>query len=851
MPNSQPNVVLRYLRTVSAAECALELADQELLERFTSRRDEAAFAALVRRHGPMVFRLCRRILHNEHDAEDAFQATFLALSRKAGLLRPRASLGGWLHDVAYRIAQKARIASARRARHEGHAAARQVADPLAQISLAEAHELLDRELARLPDKFRIPLVLCYLEGLTRDEAAQQLGWSSSTLKSRLEQARERLRRRLGSRGLALSGALVASLFYEETASAAVPAALLDATVKAATLLAAGGTAAAVVPARVASLSEGGLNAMFRTKLRVIAAVVIAFGLVGVGAIVLTHRAAADKPAAAQPENSPQPDVKQAEAPGNETGDQRATRLGLRAHAQAAAFDRLPRFGYQVRYRHGIVDSMRAVDVSLERLTQALTDPVLDKDWVGGYESTFEWDEKRFVWEVRPGQTTLNYLSRSWTATEAWERHEATDRSSRDFVRMAGPAQLWKSVHLFDYSYLRLTPHRYWWGQTVHSDQTMSRVPPAKASWKELGAEKFGDEVCDVVESALRAERLWIGQESGRVRGVLSYYCTGFDGDEAFHKADTVQRIAGRAFATGREYGTWWQNEATEDQLRQLAVEWCQRCAAQFPANATPNELVRFDDYTEIAPGVWLPFREVRSVPYPSETAKDKHLLRRTELLVEQVRTDTDLSDRYARLLPKEGDRVQDQRFAAAVDYQYSARRTDEEIRKLADAEYQERLKGQEEVKRALQPLDALVGKQAPELPADGWVGGRRPELTGKPYLLHFWMTSCGPCKGDFPRLKALAENGVVIVGMHPAGTPVEDVERVIREANFGYPTFLDPARNPDAKNPTIGGYPAVVFPYYVLVDAQGRVAGHGFLSEILDKFGAEGLRAAPKETKKQ
>src|SRR5262249_17073949 len=192
MPGSQPNLVLRYPRTGAGAERALELADRELLQRFATRRDEAAFAALVRRHGPMVFHLCRRILHNEHDAEDAFQATFLVLSGKAGLLRPRTSLGGWLHGVAYRIAQKARVAGARRARHEGRAAARQVADPLAQITLAEAHELLDRELARLPDKFRVPLVLCYLEGLTRDEAAQQLGWSPGTLKSRLEQARQRL-----------------------------------------------------------------------------------------------------------------------------------------------------------------------------------------------------------------------------------------------------------------------------------------------------------------------------------------------------------------------------------------------------------------------------------------------------------------------------------------------------------------------------------------------------------------------------------------------------------------------------------------------------------------------------------
>ena len=134
MPKHQPNPVLQHIRKV-AADPPPELADRELLERFTLQNDEAAFAALVRRHGPMIFRLCRRVLHNDHDAEDAFQATFLVLSRKA--LRLRGSLGGWLYCVAYRVAQKARVAAARRAKHEGRAAARPVADPPAELTLRE------------------------------------------------------------------------------------------------------------------------------------------------------------------------------------------------------------------------------------------------------------------------------------------------------------------------------------------------------------------------------------------------------------------------------------------------------------------------------------------------------------------------------------------------------------------------------------------------------------------------------------------------------------------------------------------------------------------------------------------
>jgi RNA polymerase sigma factor (sigma-70 family) len=278
MPSSQASPVLRYVREVATAEYLPNLADRELLERFITRHDQTAFAVLVHRHGPMVRRLCLHVLHNEQDAEDVFQATFLVLSRKAASLRPQESLAGWLYSVAYRIAQKARIDAARRRKHEGRAAIPQVADPLGQITLREAHEVLDRELARLPDKFRAPLVLCYLEGLTRDEAAHQLGWSPSILKSRLEQARDRLRARLASRGLALSGPLVASLFSGE-ALAAVPPVVPGATVKAAMVAAAGGAAGSVVSARVAALAEGVVKAMFSTKLEIATAALLAGGLV--------------------------------------------------------------------------------------------------------------------------------------------------------------------------------------------------------------------------------------------------------------------------------------------------------------------------------------------------------------------------------------------------------------------------------------------------------------------------------------------------------------------------------------------------------------------------------------------
>jgi RNA polymerase sigma factor (sigma-70 family) len=281
MPASQKSPVRGFIRSLAAVEYGRTLSDRELLECFTAGKDETAFAALVKRHGPMVLSLCRRILH-EQDAQDAFQATFLVLSKKAASLRPQQSLGGWLHSVAYRIAQKSRVAAARRRNHERRAADKQVADPLTEISVREARAILDRELARLPDKLRAPLVLCYLEDLTRDEAARRLGLSPSTLKSRLEQARERLQRRLRSRGLGLSGALVACLFCERAAEAAVPGELLISTINAATNVAAGRTAAGLVSAKAAALAEGVMSIMLIAKLKCVAAVVVLLSVLLLG-----------------------------------------------------------------------------------------------------------------------------------------------------------------------------------------------------------------------------------------------------------------------------------------------------------------------------------------------------------------------------------------------------------------------------------------------------------------------------------------------------------------------------------------------------------------------------------------
>ena len=843
------------------AEEVRQLSDRELLDRFRGARDEEAFTALVQRHASMVFGVCRRFVNDAADAEDCFQATFLALSQQAGSLRRADSVGSWLYGVALRISTRA-VSSARRRRiREGKAAKADAVDALSEITVREAQSILHEELSRLPEKYRAPLVLCSLQGLTRDEAARQLQLPVSTLKSRLEEARTRLRHRLALRGLEVSGAAIAMTFIDGSAEAAVRRGLILSTAKAATSVLARGNAAGTVSARAAAYTQGVLKVMLSAKLKM-AAVAFAAALLGVGLLVATQIGSpgSERPKAG-PATAARDDRRAAPASaesGGKAGDERATRLALRAHAAAAAFDKLPRFSYRVKYRHGPVDSLRAVDTSLERLREGLTGPVLDKDWFGWYRHSFSWDQQRFLSEVQPGEERrLQRSSRFWTAGEAWERHEGSDQSLPvSYVRLAGHARLWEGLILFDFGYLRLTPHRFWWGASqwdarrgVLIDHTMSPVPPGQATWRHLGVEPFGGESCDVVESALMAQRLWIGQSSGRVRGVLSYRPGSPDG-KPFYKAEAVRQIAGRDFVSQQEYLQWLRAGATGEQCRRLAAAGNEFHSPHFPAHAQVNELVRFDDYREIAPAVWLPFREVRTFPHGSETVRGKSKVIRSELCVEEARTDRDLSDEFARLLPKDGDRVHDLRFDVPVNFAYRASRTDEEIRKLADAEREKRREGQENMKRLLAPVAALVGREAPALPADGWLGGKRPDLSGRPYLLHFWATWCGPCKNDLPLLKTLCERGAKVVGMHPDGTPAETVEKFIRDQKLPYPTLIAQGKGGDAEA-KIGGYPAIMFPYCVLVDAKGRVAGHGALAEVLETFGPDALIGQVTEPQKR
>lgn len=272
------------------------LTDGQLVERFRAQRDESAFAALLRRHGPMVWGVCRRILPSHQDAEDAFQAVFLVLVRKAASIHPPDKVAAWLHGVACRAALKARSLSYKRRVREVPLGTLPMELPARPQQSDELRTALDREIAGLPDKFRIAVILCDLEGRTRRDAAGLLGVPQGTLSARLDRARRMLTRRLTQRGLGLTGLWLATTLARE---AAVPATVLAATSKAVALFTTGqATAAGMFPGPVAALAKEVMTNMLLTKLKSVVAVVLLAGAFTTSLAGLGYLAQASDPAEA-------------------------------------------------------------------------------------------------------------------------------------------------------------------------------------------------------------------------------------------------------------------------------------------------------------------------------------------------------------------------------------------------------------------------------------------------------------------------------------------------------------------------------------------------------------------------
>jgi RND family efflux transporter MFP subunit len=295
------SAVVRYLQQLAGSAGASGASDAELVERYVRHHDEAAFELLVWRHGALVFNVCRRILPCEQDAEDAFQATFLAFVRKAGSISRRGSVAAWLYKVAYRAALEARERTRKTAAMEKSGSETLAVQPADDPLWSDVRPILDEELNRLPERLRRPIVLCYLEGKSNAEAARELGCRLGTIYSCLSRGRELLRQRLQRRGVALPVAALTATLTARMVEAAPAISLVRAAARAAFAFADPSAAAAVSP-RVATLAEGVLRTMFVTKLKIAVVLVLMLGAAAGG--VLTQARTADPPAEAKAEDPP-------------------------------------------------------------------------------------------------------------------------------------------------------------------------------------------------------------------------------------------------------------------------------------------------------------------------------------------------------------------------------------------------------------------------------------------------------------------------------------------------------------------------------------------------------------------
>jgi len=277
MADKALSTLLRYLRR-RAQPRGGSLSDSQLLERFVAQHDEAAFELLVWRHGPMVLNVCRRLLAGTQDAEDAFQATFLIFVRKAHAIFQPEGVAGWLYWVAYRVALRARGGAAKRARHEKPGVDLDTMAGSTEPGWSDLRPVLDEEISRLPERHRLPVVLCYLEGRTYQEAAEHLGCAEGTVASRLARARERLRGRLVRRGLTLGAGALGVALSGDVASAAMTPALVESTKR-----------AGLASSKAVALAEGVLHTMWFKKVRIAVAVLLLAGAAGLGAGGLAYQ----------------------------------------------------------------------------------------------------------------------------------------------------------------------------------------------------------------------------------------------------------------------------------------------------------------------------------------------------------------------------------------------------------------------------------------------------------------------------------------------------------------------------------------------------------------------------------
>jgi beta-lactamase regulating signal transducer with metallopeptidase domain/thiol-disulfide isomerase/thioredoxin len=489
-----------------------------------------------------------------------------------------------------------------------------------------------------------------------------------------------------------------------------------------------------------------------------------------------------------------------------------------------------------------IPSMKSEPVrSVHRLKQALVAPSKKRPWGQTTQLAYAPDQF-FLNSISTTDDVATWQRVSYgDPTRAWSREGATEQPPI-FVVRAGVADFEDSLGLSFPRQLMLTHQQMWWGTPTHYNITSSSVSPEQVAYLELAEETFAGEACRVFQAPGRSEQLWISTTTGRLRGVLDYIHQGYF--TPFYQQDVVTRLVGRRITSNDDYALLFKgpNAVSKEVRDQLSQAWAEH---EF-YHAYPGNLIVLDDYREIDPGHWFPFKVTTSGWLHNEKNQGRYDFLTSETVVTEVAVDrNDLQRYWNEYQPNPGDRIQDQRFGVAVDFKFDATRTEADIQVLVDEQMLEYGRAAILTEQAESPFRQLIGKPAPPLPATGWVG-TRPDVAGKRYLIQIWAAWCGPCKNDIPVLNALAKDRIII-GFHPADTPLEQVEQAMSDSKMQYPTAVAPRGAKD-----VLGYPAKMFPYYVEVDEQGNIAKHGFLEDVLTVplRGPAGAKRPPQVTGK-
>jgi RNA polymerase sigma factor (sigma-70 family) len=793
--------LLRHVRQV-AQQRAETPTDAELLHRFASLRDEAAFATLVGRHGALVWVACRAVLGHEQDAEDAFQATFLVLAQQCHAVRKETSLGSWLYGVARRVALKARRTATRRRLREEKQVASAPEGPVAAAALRELQVILQEEVDRLPAKQRAPFVLCCLEGLGRVEAAQALGWKEGTLSARLTQARRALEQRLQRRGVTLAAACAAYALCAGTASAAVPAQLTASTNKAALLLAAG-EASGLVSARAVVLAEGVIKSMFLTKLKMWTALLLALAFLATGIGLAVQARARPEPLQVGRGDSPKPaedrpgGVKPARAPDLVRALRQHQEWIHKVKSLSLHFEGKLADGRGKEFTETVVTAFDG-----KRLRHSFGRKELA-------EQLNIWDGKRAItWFKEKGYPARYIFSR--------DLPHSADMMSGSLPWLEGQ------------------PHTFWWTQALPDadrEKLARELEGKPEDYVITGRKVYRGVPCHVLQKkGWQMVRLYVGERTGLLHGRMEGALLG--NPEADRQAVKAAAAQGKKVKDFMDFVEWAESleKKKTDQLMLGVME------AAYPSDLPQRESWQLD-YKEVQPGKWLPMTQGYASCKGTHTRPVTEF--RSELKVVAVKMDETLpADLFTPPEMKEGALIEDQTTDPPLSYKHKKDRTRAEWEALRA----EARKVQAEDRKAKARRDELIGKPGLALPKEGWINGPArslEDLRGKPVFLLFWAEWCGPCHGQLPRLRQAEGKLFHVIGVHTPGSQQADIEKALKEAKAGAPVCIDPVQpgGPKSWGSLLHGYRLRGLPSAVLLDADGKIVALGHPGEVWKRMG--------------